>query len=451
MQDFKLSYYTIFTEVLDETAANKQRILYATRTGQAVILFEEQISLMKANDFSLLPTAVFENLVDLEAIVPADQNELEFLIQNNQEEIDDNKILSFTIQPSASCQLGCGYCGQRHTKDSIDSNVSDLILARIAEKIKTRAYEVLDVTWYGGEPLMALKQIRELSPRLIKLAEENGLRYTAMMVTNALSLKEDIFAELLYNLKINTFQITIDGLAEHHDKRRFVKEGQKPTFSIIFNNVLKITSREDFRDSGASISIRCNADKNNKEGILPFIHYLADHKLQDKIYFYVAPIHDWGDNGVLKSQGIPMDDLAIAEIDWFMELIKLNFKTNLIPLRKKIVCMVVDTGGEVFDAFGNVSKCYHVPYTPVYMGTDYVLGNLKEPEKIQRENIKMQNWNSEIPLGKTWCKTCRFLPVCGGGCPKSWLEEVPPCPTFKYNIADRLVLQYVTKSFPQPV
>jgi uncharacterized protein len=446
METYKLSYYTILSDVLDEDAPKPQRIIYASRTGRAAILFEDQLEKMKANNFSQVPMQVLSGLIEMEAIVPASEDELDFLLENNQAAIDDNKVLGFTVQPGASCQLGCGYCGQKHTKDYMDANLSAQMLTRIREKTGHKPYEELAITWYGGEPLMALKQLRELSPKLIALAEEKGLFYSSNMVTNGLSLKEDIYDELVNTLRVTSFQITLDGLAEYHDNRRFTKEGQKATFDIIFNNILNIVSREDFIRSGVEIAIRCNADKENMDGILPFINHLAAHKLQDKIHFYVAPIHDWGDNNVMKNQGISKDELPTREIDWMMELIRLNFKTSILPERKQIVCMVVDPDAEVYDAFGNVSTCWEIPYTPVYENTAYVIGNLKQPEKIQTEDITMRNWNKDIRLGKTWCKTCQFLPVCGGSCPKNWLEGQPPCPTFKYNMADRLILQYVSKN-----
>ncbi|WP_211363251.1 SPASM domain-containing protein [Fluviispira multicolorata] len=40
------------------------------------------------------------------------------------------------------------------------------------------------------------------------------------------------------------------------------------------------------------------------------------------------------------------------------------------------------------------------------------------------------------------CNTCTMLPVCGGGCPKSWKENIQACPTPKFNISQRLLLYY---------
>jgi uncharacterized protein len=35
-----------------------------------------------------------------------------------------------------------------------------------------------------------------------------------------------------------------------------------------------------------------------------------------------------------------------------------------------------------------------------------------------------------------------MLPVCGGACPKAWLEGHRPCPSAKWNIESRLLLSY---------
>ncbi|WP_449399536.1 SPASM domain-containing protein [Chryseobacterium wanjuense] len=53
-------------------------------------------------------------------------------------------------------------------------------------------------------------------------------------------------------------------------------------------------------------------------------------------------------------------------------------------------------------------------------------------------------WESEIKTGKSYCLTCNFFPVCGGACPKSWMEGNIPCPSFKYNMPERLRLYYDT-------
>ena len=47
------------------------------------------------------------------------------------------------------------------------------------------------VSWYGGEPLMALPIIEKLSEAFFRLCEENGVKYTESIVTNGYLLTKE--------------------------------------------------------------------------------------------------------------------------------------------------------------------------------------------------------------------------------------------------------------------
>jgi hypothetical protein len=46
----------------------------------------------------------------------------------------------------------------------------------------------------------------------------------------------------------------------------------------------------------------------------------------------------------------------------------------------------------------------------------------------------------QVEAGAFGCSRCPLLPVCGGACPKEWIEGRAPCPSSKRNIAQRLLL-----------
>ncbi len=72
------------------------------------------------------------------------------------------------------------------------------IIDRIEEKLlHNKNYKALSVTWYGAEPLLGLKQIKDLTPKLLDLALKYNLKYTHDMITNGLLLKEKVFKELV--------------------------------------------------------------------------------------------------------------------------------------------------------------------------------------------------------------------------------------------------------------
>jgi len=437
---YKLSYYTIITDALNTRG---DRVIYCSRTGQALIIREEVWRLLTTDRLELLDPADKERLLEVKAIVPQHENELLAIVQENKSDGEDSSSLYEVIQISANCQLGCDYCGQHHAKDQLPAFMYDNLIARIRAKAQRKKYDRLIIGWFGGEPLMGLKQIRELTPLLMQIAEELGMKFAAKIVTNGMSLKEDIFLELTRELGVWHIEITLDGIARYHDIRRITKQGHA-TFDIILNNLLSIVNREDFEESKCRISIRCNVDERNEEGVSPLIDLLAEHNLQHKIaYFYPIGVYSWAQNDAQK-KSMTKEEFAAKEIDWYMELIQHGFNVSLLPGRVKSVCMAVSPTSDVYDPYGNIFTCTEVSLTPVYANSEYLSGNLGLPAGTHALTARVHaNWNDEILAGKFPCHSCRMLPVCGGACPKSWHEDMRACPPSKFNIKEKLQLAYI--------
>jgi uncharacterized protein len=436
---YKQSYYVIASEPLNQVG---QRILFSTRTGKALNVSSNVYEYLVKNEFSDLPQHVLDTLKDCEILVNDKENELLRIISENKDVTGKEDVLYEVIQPSAMCQFGCPYCGQEHKKSYLSSIHYASLLTRIENKLKGRVYIEFFIGWFGGEPLMGLKQMRELTILFKELADKYNIPYRSKIVTNGLSLKEGIFEELVNDLHVNSIEITLDGTAEYHDKKRFLKEGGD-TFDLIFKNLLAICNKSNFSEYKCAISIRCNVDKSNVDGVTPLIALLAENNLQDKIaYFYPIGIYSWGGNDAQKAS-LTKEEFAELEIDWLLELIKHEFPVNLLPGRVNKVCLAVSPTSEMYDAYGNIFNCTEVSYTSFYEGTSYQLGNLKFPDDRVKVNRPLSDWNDEILNHKFPCSTCKMLPVCGGACPKSWHEDMRACPTNKFNIKDKLALSYI--------
>jgi uncharacterized protein len=436
----KLSYYTIFTEIDNFTI-----VLYSSRTGESLSIQTKHWNNINVGNFEKLPLELLEKLIEFKLLVPVEEDELTLVINENINDIQESTTLYQVIQPSANCQLGCGYCGQKHTKDQLDPENYDLLIDRLESKInKNKHLQHLHIGWFGGEPLMGLISLRILSEKLIALAKASNLEYSAKVVTNGLALKKNLFLELVNNNGVSEFEITLDGTPEFHNKRRFVKSGEK-SFDIIFNNLIEIFNIPNYSELAVNISIRCNVDKSNFEGVEPLIKLMAEKNFQNKIsHFYVAPIHSWGNDAHLLS--LEKDEFAQREVDWFITMYKNGFTPTLLPKRTKNVCMVVDKNAELLDAFGNIYNCTEVSYVPEYKDSEYLLGNINNtsPDKVF-EKLPLSDWNDLILKkdDRFMCPDCKMLPVCGGMCPKSWNEGIVPCPSPKHNIEDRLALSYL--------
>ena len=434
--DMKLSFYSVF----EKHPNGEQVIAFSTRSQELILLSNSVYKDLITQNFQNLPNETYKELVNGGFLVSIVEDELEIIIEENKKEIELSKSLYIVVQPSSNCQMGCNYCGQEHTKGSISKEDSDRILDRTFRRMKRMGNTInhLQVGWFGSEPLMGLREIRYLSERFIDLSEQFGITYGATMVTNGLSLKEKIFTELVTKYKVNSFEVTLDGLSDTHDNRRFLKARKGKNFDLIVNNLEKIFNIPNYDDLNAEISIRSNVDMNNPTSVEPLINFLSEKGFLQKIsQFYVAPIHSWGNDAHLQS--IEKEDFAKKEIDWYLHLISKGQLPNLLYPRKREVCMIVDPNAELYDADGNIFNCTEVSYVPSYKGSDYELGNLKE-DQLNYKNKPLLDWNDQILEKKYPCGSCPILPICGGMCPKSWREDINACPSIKHNIKDRMVL-----------
>jgi len=434
---YKLSHYIIVT---DSLLNSQKRLLLATRTAKIIPISNLLYERLLTGRWSEISDDVISKLINIKAIVPEHEDELQAIIAANNASIKSSTTLYHVIQPTAMCQLGCGYCGQTHTKNYLSDDASKNILERIEGKFLNNKFNHVSIAWFGAEPLVGLSQMRYLSPKLHEIAKKNNCEYSSLVVTNGLSLKEHVFLELVKKHYVKSIEVTLDGTADYHDARRHTKAGLS-SFNLIMKNLLKILNRSDFKELGCKISIRCNVDERNEEGVIPLIKLLSSYDLQDKIAnFYVARVHSWGNDAHLLSH--EKEEFAEKEIDWILEQYKYGFKPNLLPGLQPIVCMSVNPNAEVFDAFGNVFDCTETPYVDTYSNTDYILGNVNNGLSTISTKRPLINFYEEIYNGDYQCSTCKMLPVCGGGCPKSWKDDIIACPSNKFNVKDKLILAY---------
>lgn len=444
--EYKLSKYTIFTDPIEEIIDAKLEIrylLYSTITNQVLLISSEVKNKIENGHWQDLCKDTMDELLQHKFLVPIELNELNEIIQENKNTIANESLLYFVIQPTAFCQLGCDYCGQDHKKVNLNKSLYTSLINRIASKIENGNFNALKIGWFGGEPLVGLKQIRELTPLFKEFCDAKGLNYMAKIVTNGLSLKESIFEELVNELNIKEIEVTLDGIAEFHDQRRHTKS-KEDTFDIIFKNLKTIIDRNDFLSLNVRLSIRCNVDKRNWEGVSPLIKLLAENGFPEKIaYFYPIGVYSWGNDAHMGS--LTKEEFAEKEIDWIIEMIKVGFRPSLLPGRVKSVCLAVSPTAEMIDAYGNIFNCTEVSYVDKYKDTNYILGNLKINEVNSSITRPLSDWNDQILYSSELpCTSCVMLPVCGGACPKSWNEDMRACPSNKFNIKQKLLLSYLT-------
>ncbi len=428
----KCSRYVVASpSVQMEGAAGVKRVIFSTRTSTTMLLDEAGWQVLSAGDPERLPDPLVEQLIRAEILVTEDEDELAVILRRNKAAIQDERSLYMVVQPSAACQLGCGYCGQAHRAMGMAASVQDAWLARVDHKLAGNRYDALQIGWFGAEPLTAMPVMRRLTGELRRRTDERGMGYSAKVVTNGVSLTPATATELVEQLGVNSIEVTLDGTRDNHDARRHTKKGSG-SFDRIFSNLVAIRDLE----LSFALSIRCNVDRANADGVSELIDLLSEQQFQKRASFYTAPVHSWGNDAHMAS--LSREEYASREIEWLALQIERGFRPSLAPSRRTSVCLAVDEESEVVDAYGEIFNCTEVPYVPAY-GTPnmFGLGPVTQDREPKRH---FTDFADRIADGTYPCQTCAMLPTCGGACPKLWQEGLVPCPSTKLNIGQRLLL-----------
>ena len=437
----KLSYYIIKSDLL---VGQKYILLYSTISAKLIALDKEVVKVLEEEKFTRIKKDLLDFLIENKFIVNKRKDELAYVLEENKSVIKESKHLYQSIQPSGNCQFGCSYCGQKHNKNKMNNLLEDRVFQRVKYNLDKKPFDSLGICWFGGEPLMGLSSIKRLSKKFLEMAHNNKIRYSAKIVTNGLSLKKEIFYDLLINYQVREFEVTLDGTAEHHDLRRHTKKGGK-TYDIIVKNLEEIVADQRFKNNNPNIIIRSNIDKNNFLSTKLLIKELKQKGILANVKFYMAPIHSWGNDAHFQS--LSHQEFADFEMDTYLYLAENGQNVQFLPGKmKNVTCMSLLENAELFDANGNLYNCSEVSQVPVYEKdnhkyrlADYRTTEFEEIDKVERP---FSDWNDTIYNGNFPCKTCKILPVCGGSCPKLWKEGIVACPSLKFNIKDRMVLQF---------
>ena len=396
----KLSPYHTTTRLDDGSLA-----LYSTVTGRLHITTEAVYRQLRDGNTEDIDKSIIDALTCSRILLNSEEDAMLPVCESDK--------FSLVLMTSSMCNLSCSYCGQRKSPGTISPLIQDDIVRFAERNLVSRQYKVMEINWFGGEPTLHMDIIRSLSIRLRSVAEKVGLSYNARIVTNGILLTEENAKILVNDCKVSFVEITLDGYGEFHNVRRKNVFG-KGFYEHIIKNI------EHLCNYDITVSIRCNVDQTNKEGVIPLLDDLNRRCVHKKIRFYPAMIHSWGDeSGKLAMSD---EDFGIFETQILKHMYDngFNVDTNVIlPYRTtKRECTAMGDRTFVIDHLGYVYKCSEQPYTG---NKEAVIGHVSKVESISNQKI------FTIPdMIIRNCEKCAIYPICGVGCPKRLLEHGQP-------------------------
>jgi len=346
-----------------------------------------------------LPDAYRETLKEHHYVLD-DTFDEEAVIRSQREALQhDKRALSLTIAPTLDCNFGCPYCfeGSNKPRPRMTNAVIDAIIA-FADRMCTNETKVLSVTWFGGEPLLALPQIERLTALLRAFVGRRQMAYKASIITNGYGLTHKTAAKLKA-LGVEWAQVTLDGTAEYHNRRRFLKASHGPTFQRIVDNIAEAC--DDLR-----ISVRVNIDHSNRDGYLPLAEMLReDPRIGTKVKPYPAFTDDLGDYS-WECSFADLDSFVTAQADIYSGAPELGDVIFPYPRATRVFCGAQSDMTWVIAPNGDLHKCWDT-----IADETQAVGSVISGVDDTRASYWL-NWGAELEK----CQSCRLAPLCMGGC-----------------------------------
>ena len=417
----KLSLYTVLFE------RDNKFYIYNSETEFLSLLSEDIYEKLHNGAFDEIEND-FINVLKEKKIIVDDEHLYDYYDScklNHLSNIGITDSLNLVIAPTTGCNFACPYCfeGEKKTK-VITDEVIDSLICFINGYTSVKK---LDLTWYGGEPLMAFNKIKQI---IHKINDECNVEISSQsIITNAYLLSDNVIRDMM-NLGFTQVQISFDGDEESHDKTRFLKGNKGKTFAKIIGNLDNLVSQtpDDFK-----IDLRINVNKTNEKDFAilykKFIHRYGTKKINP----YPGFIRETSKDGwrmsykslfnskryqfykTIEKEGVP--------VDFFPHI---DFQKGCMVNRNN--CFIIGPSGEMY-------KCWNDFNTP-----EKIIGNIQD-KKLKNPSLVSHYLYDTSIYNTQKCKDCSLFPVCDGGC--QWFKHKNIFEGKQYNICSFLNNQHI--------
>jgi len=401
---------------------SRYTLINNTLTGALDIIENRIWDLVEGRKFSSIDGKPLSNLLERGYLYHDLKKEDEILVElyNNYTKKASSRPLRIVFCPSYQCNLKCTYCFQTDLPSNPNKFMSAKILddsINAAEELsKEKSGKVDSVELFGGEPLL-LKNKPALK-KIFKFAQEKDAPIS--IITNGVMAKDLIDILLPVKEKIKMLQVTVDGPAEIHDRRRIFPSG-KGSFDKISNSI------DVLLKNNIHTNIRVNIDNTNIDYLPGFYEYISKKNWLKHPYFNIMPAL------VTDHSTLDYDNVIIPEEKLLEKLIRIYDKYPELedtfgfymfkPLRH--IIYLVSGAPNVSPMFVNCESnllelnllcpdgyIYACGESVGY--PEYAIGRFSP--KLEFYPDKKKLWTDRTILNIKKCRTCRFAPLCGGGC-----------------------------------
>jgi uncharacterized protein len=348
---------------------------------------------------------------------------------------------SFVFVPAYTCNLRCPYCFQSHqmhagkgayatvmTRERVDEaflvidrfdrpgavSRSLALLPRQENEHPVPGRPGRKLGLFGGEPLQ--EATRDIVEYIVKQARDRGSRMWA--ITNGVQL--DLFTALLGPTGLAELQITLDGMADLHDRRRVSRLFRRTFHRIVDNIDLAL-------DSGAQVNLRINVDGSNADNLAMLNDFFLERGWSKHAAFSAAaavvtdeaahqPLVSHADLVELTSVLRAERGGSVRSYEGYAESVLASALAGGYPFRRGVNCSA-ETGLLMFDPLGDLYGCWEEIGIAERRIGHYRGGVLDLDEKVASA------WLSRFPGAIEQCSRCPYALIHSSGCAKHARDE----------------------------
>ena len=322
-----------------------------------------------------------------------------------------------TVGLTMKCNFACDYCYENHDIPSISPQTIERLKRHFLKRLGT--FKKFAVLWFGGEPLLCIKHIKNLSSFLIRECCSHNINYRAYIITNGYLLSPG-FADDLLRLGVDDFQITIDGMHESHDRSRPLRSG-RGSFERIIANLRAVASRIP------SLRIRTNISSQSADELKALVDILSDLNGNHNISIQLMPVHreslglskscegcidcHLATHANFRAWRTVVDQVEEYAISKGLNTVAVRHRSGLPYCNAYIHrCIIVDPVANCYFCTGDIGRA------------ERRIGFLDESGELIHDTLYEQ-YRRLDPFAEDECNQCEMLPLCMGGCFKFAIQS----------------------------
>ncbi len=309
-----------------------------------------------------------------------------------------------TWMPTLACNLACTYCFQKDhpLQGRMSAETEAETLAFVLRKVDAARTRRLVVHYIGGEPLAHRELVLRTASALSRAMADRGGSFGWELTTNGVGLDPG-FVDALLAAGEGVVKVTLDGDRETHDAARVYRSG-RGSFDEVFDALVTV-AREcpaaRLRVGGNFVA----GQQASYERLLDRMERAGLRGRLESVYFKPILDTDSPSGGCAGCASAPQETQTLVQIGRSVERRGLG-KRPLPFIDTAGLCELHWNDAWVVDPSGRVYRCLAVAGRP-----EMAIGDVRSDATRADPLTATRPWERHEP-----CRTCAYLPVCGGGC-----------------------------------